>query len=444
MKIQTEKRLINFITLYDLVKGIYIYRKGERNPEYWKKIQRRNFKRFIKYIYRIPFYKQRFESCHVTPDDFRDTEDLKKLPVLTKEEYRQWIKTETNKNPEKYSRYLINATSGSTGNPLKLYETPGGAASDVANLYRAVWVQNKGFHLFRGKIAHVYTRSSEQRTSFVQKLGFFRAYKISIRDGYGKCLEQFNKYKPDFVQGNKTSLHCMFQYAKDNRIPLPPVRCVASLGEKLDTVTRKQINDLFGKKVTFDIYGATETGNFAVERIDDPGKYVIWQDTHAVRVVNASGNEDGSVTGEIAITAFFHKAFPVVNYLLGDTITVREYQNRRYITEIQGRANDYVYGFSGAGYSGAVFMNLMNEVIRSDYVVKQYRIIENKAGFLEWYIVLDADNPENRAGVKSILDRQIERTLKKDFVSEYIWADRLEPEHNGKLRLLICNCKEDN
>ena len=46
-----------------------------RSPKTIKKLQRKNLKRFIKKAYEIPFYRKRFESVGLTPDNIVDVDD---------------------------------------------------------------------------------------------------------------------------------------------------------------------------------------------------------------------------------------------------------------------------------------------------------------------------------------------------------------------------------
>ena len=46
------------------------------------------------------------------------------------------------------------------------------------------------------------------------------------------------------------------------------------------------MNQAFGEGKVFDIYGCAETGNFAVDTTDHPGKHIIWNDTHVVNLFN--------------------------------------------------------------------------------------------------------------------------------------------------------------
>ena len=79
-----QNKLMPLYVLADLKKGMDTLRKAEKAPAYWLTAQKRNLRKFVDYIYTIPFYRRRFDESGITPRDIQTGEDLLKLPVLTK------------------------------------------------------------------------------------------------------------------------------------------------------------------------------------------------------------------------------------------------------------------------------------------------------------------------------------------------------------------------
>ena len=82
MSSSIAKKLTNVSTLY------YLFVLEKHFPDDRKKIkqkQNKNVHKLMKRAYEIPFYRKRFDACHLTPDDFHCSEDLQKFPVLTKQ-----------------------------------------------------------------------------------------------------------------------------------------------------------------------------------------------------------------------------------------------------------------------------------------------------------------------------------------------------------------------
>ena len=102
-------------------------------------------------------------------------------------------------------------------------------------------------------------------------------------------------------------------------------KCLASISEPLFDNDREIIGSAFGKDKLFDIYGCAEVGNFAVDSPLHPGKHIIWNDTHVVNLLDGK-SVDGkqySYVGELMITSLIHRGFPVVNYVVGDTVEIK-------------------------------------------------------------------------------------------------------------------------
>ena len=97
MSISIAKKLTNVSTLY------YLFVLEKHFPDDRKKIkqkQNKNVHKLMKRAYEIPFYRKRFDACHLTPDDFHCSEDLQKFPVLTKAELRAWMKELYDTHPD--------------------------------------------------------------------------------------------------------------------------------------------------------------------------------------------------------------------------------------------------------------------------------------------------------------------------------------------------------
>ena len=101
------------------------YRKIKKmeqwTPEKVKAWQVENMKKRIEHAYvHIPYYHDLFDKLGLKPDDFSSMEDLKKIPVLTKDIIRENFERLIPDDVHKYP-YHVGQTGGSTGNPLKFY-----------------------------------------------------------------------------------------------------------------------------------------------------------------------------------------------------------------------------------------------------------------------------------------------------------------------------------
>ena len=90
-------------------------------PEKLKELQNIKLRALINHAYNnIPYYHRAFEERGLNNSDIQTVEDLQKLPVLTKNDIRQNFNDLITKGSKKLKPFL-DATSGSTGEPLKFY-----------------------------------------------------------------------------------------------------------------------------------------------------------------------------------------------------------------------------------------------------------------------------------------------------------------------------------
>ena len=104
--------------LFNVYAGIYflsMWSFERKSPKAKRRYQNKELKKLLEKAYRLPIYRRKFDEAKVTPADFHTVEDLTKFPILTKEEYREWMSEELQTEEAKY--YKTTQTSGSTGIP---------------------------------------------------------------------------------------------------------------------------------------------------------------------------------------------------------------------------------------------------------------------------------------------------------------------------------------
>ena len=165
--------LKNLMTLYYLGK---LDRKVPTDAPRIRSRQGKKIHKLMKKAYTIPFYRERFEACGCTPDDFHSAEDLAKFPVMTRADLRSWMQEVLKDYDEASGQLEIFKTSGSSGIPLRFCLSHREAACMNANWIRVTMFA--GYHPLRGKMLSFLTTHShvdpEKGDSFIQKLGFFR------------------------------------------------------------------------------------------------------------------------------------------------------------------------------------------------------------------------------------------------------------------------------
>ena len=94
--------------------------------QWWSKeqieeLQNKKLRALIHHAYNnVPYYHRIFSQLGIKPEDIKTKDDLKKIPVLTKEDIRKNLPDLIARNVPK-SQMIESHSSGSTGEPLKYY-----------------------------------------------------------------------------------------------------------------------------------------------------------------------------------------------------------------------------------------------------------------------------------------------------------------------------------
>ena len=245
-----KKEFKNVMTLY------YLMKLDKKVPTDHKKIKARQNRLVYKTMKRaydhVPFYRAKFEECGLTPDDFHSAEDLVKFPVMDRAELRKWMQEEFDAHPDKVKDWVVYATSGSSGVPLKFALTQRESACMDANWIRVLMYA--GYKPFSGKMLTFLTTHAKvdpkKGDSWVQKLGILRRKIVPehlyVGEGMRDLIELVNDYKPDCLAFRKNVLARMAVYAKAHGMKIHQPVVYTPVAEKVDEVTRKLLEETFG------------------------------------------------------------------------------------------------------------------------------------------------------------------------------------------------------
>lgn len=424
-----QKKFVNLQIFFDLPKM-----KLSLPQDYDKlvKIQNRRIRSLMKAAYRVPFYRERFDRAGVKPSDIRCAEDLAKLPLLTKEELRAWMKEEA-KNP-KYAEWFHDTTSGSSGEPLMLLMSPREKAYLMANWFRVMLAA--GYNPFIGKTmsrksAHSVTGGKD---TILQRIGILRRAFLDQYAPETEMIRQVNEYKPDFLYMNKTELMRMCMYASKNKIPVWQPKFFCPTGEKIDDAARALFKEVLGPNM-IDSYGTAEAGACMVKL---PGKddHQIWHDSFVVNIYDDEGHLADE--GKLAVTPLFKKDLPLINYVVGDKVASEVRDGERFITGVQGRLNDafkYETGEVTTFFEIAPIIAHCSDVIQIRFIQEDYHNVTVQA------VHNEAESDRTVEEVEADLRAQLEAKFKHPFNITFEWKDNLPPDDNGKLRMIVCKVK---
>lgn len=437
MSFQLQKKLMNVFTFWYLLR---LDKTMSANPQKAKKQQNRNVHKLMKSAYEIPFYRKRFDENHLTPDDFHCSEDLAKFPVLTKDELRVWMKELYDAHPGERDSWDATSTSGSTGIPLRLYQSQREHACANASWIRIL--MSFGYNPFFGKMVSFessYRSEKKSRDSFIQRFGILQRRILSekrcIGDGTAEVIKELNDYAPDLICLRKNCIVRIALYAQQHNLKIKKPKWYIPVSEMVDDVTRNILEKTFGPGLV-DAYGSDETGSCIIKR---PGNdyYDICNDTHVVNIYDDQNRL--ADTGKVIITPLYKTNFPIINYDIGDIASSYVKDGIRYVTKIHGRLNDMVKHENGEDTSVLELRKIPNGITG----IAQFRYVQESYHDLRVELVRDPqDMTYTNEEITSFFLQRLTQLYGDEFKIDIRWLDVIPPDPNGKLRCFVCNVKE--
>ena len=293
-------------------------------------LQNRRVRAIVSHAYSsVPFYREAMDRAGLGPADFHTAEDLAKLPVVTGESIA-----------EAPDRFLSRLYAG--GRSLSLYSsgTSGRAKNicyDRAALFSTMAYGHRHRRVLAGflgqTLAYREMNICPPQSISIQLRKFYEEYswvpgsmdfKRSILSPSGRIdenLRKINVFKPDLIRGIGSYIGVLFRAAYENGFPLHRPRAVLYGADRMPDHDKELIENHFGVHV-LSSYQAAEALRIAYQ-CEKKECFHINMDHTAVRVVDDKGSAMGpGERGEIIISNLINRATVILNYKLGDLVTL--------------------------------------------------------------------------------------------------------------------------
>lgn len=411
-----------FLPIGDLVYGSRVVAElkemchnDQLSEEELRSIQDIKLQKLVRHCYEtVPYYTRMFDSLGIRPEQIRTREDLKILPVLTKqiirENYSDFLSSTVDSK-----RLRHQSTGGSTGTPLKFCTDTKEWSTWKASTLRA-W----GWYGLNigDKIFSLGGNSINRKDRFFSFKGLYdriimRNYKYSSADVSDECMqhhyEAMMKLKPVALRGYGSALYILARYIEKKKLPLCPIRVVLTTGEVLVSDYRRKLQEVFHAPV-YDAYGAADGGILSHECPKNEGLHIT-EEACVIEITDKNGTPlpDGEV-GQVCTTDLDNYAFPFLRYLVGDMAYIKKEKcscgrNTRLIGEVLGRNGRLVYNKQGVPISPTMlpFMLYPNldyhkaENKRLYYKIDKFQIRQDSSGDILILIkLMDPSEPKEQ------------------------------------------------
>jgi phenylacetate-CoA ligase len=360
-----------------------------KKSQWWTKtqieeLQNKKLQALVHHAYEnVPYYHRIFTQKGITPDDIKTKNDLKKIPVLTKDQIRKNLPDLLAKNiPE--SRRIEIHSSGSTGEPVKYYIDN--------NSYSADWAQTfRGWGWAGFQIGDPYVKLSlNPRKSYRKKiqdlfLNCRYVYAAGFTEQVIKAeIEKIHRFNPKLIRDYSSHLYTLARLMEKSNIQYNGA-VVVTTGDMLYPHYRELIEKQFQCKI-FDGYGGESTP-IAFECEEHNGYHLCDEDV-IVEFLADNENVAPGELGGIVFTNLENYAMPFIRYTIGDVGTYSDEacpcgRGLSLMKSIEGRDSDIVRTPSG-DFIVVHFFTILFEYMEG---VDQFQVTQERIDHLTVKIV---------------------------------------------------------
>ncbi len=389
----------------------------------------------------VPYYRRLFKELGLTAADIRHVDDLKKLPILSKDTVCNAEKDFIADNAKRY-RPVIYSTSGTSGVPLRIHLDKSARILEFVYYWRHwSWAGYRlGDRFAELKTCFFLDRDNEAVSMWQPHLRglMLNGSRLSFARA-GEIAGAIRRYRPKFLKGMAATLYFLALIFKQAGITDISFKSIFSTGEMLNPRYRALMEQVFNCPV-LDSYGHME-GAVAVSQCMEGG-YHINSDYGLLEFEDPKPSANGTtMTGRAVGTSLYNLAMPFIRYDVGDdmefspeTGTCPCGRTLPLVKAIHGRSEDIIVTPDGRLVTA---MFVLPELIRG---IRFAQFVQESPTVLRVNVIT---GEEWTYGERDKLSRYLAQFAGKEMV---IGINQITPEDiirdaSGKIRTVI-SCVE--
>ncbi len=434
---------LHLVGRQDILSKLNFLKKTQYNSQ--KKIdelQWKKFKSLLEHAYRTTsFYKQKYVEAGIEPSDIKTRQDLKKIPAITREDI---LNNADGMVSIKFDKQNLNKamSSGSTGQPLTLYQTKEfynwGKAHQLRNYnwcggyeigdrFALLWGQNLYFKLktLREKIENFSINRMELNT-------FILTEPLLLE--YSKKLQ---KFKPKLISTYVSSILLIGQVIEKYGLKGIKPKAIQTTSENLGPFERKKIEEYFNCEV-YDKYGSRETNVISAECNSHQNMHINSENV-LFEVVKGGEAAAPLESGDVLVTNLNNYGMPLIRYKNNDVAALVQERcncgiNLPLMKPVIGRKSDLVVSPDGNFVDSYFFSYIL-----SKEKVEQFQLIQNTKKNLKLVIVPTKEL--DKMGFEARISNEIHKIAHPDFNINFVYVNKIPKERSGKFKCLKINVK---
>jgi phenylacetate-CoA ligase len=342
----------------------------------------------------VPYYRQLLDDHGVRPEDVQSLDDLRHLPMLSKDTVREHLYLDLLSDNHDKKAILRVTTSGSTGEPFTCFVDRRQLEMRWASTLRGQeWTGyrfgDRHVRLWHQTLGLSWSQVLRERVdAWLSRRLFIPAFDMSDRTLAG-VVRRIRAYRPALMDGYAESFALLTRYLAASGGDAPRPGALMSSAQGLPASTRDAAERAFGCRV-FDKYGSREFSGIAYECDAHQGLHICAESFIVELVKDGRPALPGEV-GEVVITDLNNRCMPFIRYRIGDLAVAVD--NTRScpcgrglprLDRIEGRVQSIVVGGNGRYVPGTFFAHLFKDYA---HLVRHYRIEQHRRGAIDLLIV---------------------------------------------------------
>lgn len=426
------------------------YLKWLEETQWWTKdqyeaYQLENLQALVSHAYgNVPYYRRVFDDHKIKPGDINSLDDLRILPILTKDDVRKNLDDLVARNLDR-STLVHRTTSGSTGIPLSVYQDKETSyLHELGYVYRqrrwAGWEFGDPYLVLRGNAPPVEASKGRLRLhsyNVRDNALILSAYEMTEENMflYQKLIEEF---KPKFIHGDSSAVEILSRFMKRNTIENRTIKAIFLGSQTILPYQRKFIGEVFNCPV-FCRYGMTEKATDAVECEKHRG-YHVGMEYGIFELFDRDNNpiSGAGIPGRVVGTGFDTFCMPLIRYVTDDIADFASDscgcgRDSTLVNDFRGRLGELI--FSKSGYIvplAPVYASIHGGVITK---IREMKFIQESLGKIIVRIAL-APGHEAKIVEKELFAEFYAKLNPREFSIVVEFVDKLPRGGRGKLGLL--------
>jgi len=439
--------------------------------------RRRQWEKLINILqhayHNVPFYKEKFDSVGIKPEDIKNEEDYHKIPVTSKQDLRNNFPHKIVAQNYRIRDLRFSNTSGTSGRPLILVHDNRDINYKYASMLRSRYLMGSEIgdkvlriapnecqpclpdgsspdinlmnYLYMRLMRHPAWRQAEYiflERKIINPLFHCRSFPPPLKSAFKErhldfFIKQIMDIKPDVLTGYPLYLYLIAKLIEKKKVVIKGIKAVDLTAGLSTTGLREYLERQFNAPV-YQIYGGCEFGRFASSCPDSDGMMHIIDDLCYVEFIDHEGRAvQERQLGNIIVTSLTNYAMPLIRYEHGD---VGWYMNEicrcgrtTRLMDVKGRLQDLIITKNGDILTTEFFF----EKFLGYPGILLFQLLQRELDRYEFLIVKEEGYKLDLKKIRDILYE-----ILGDSKIEIKFVEYIEPAPSGKYRL-VKSCSYD-